>query len=68
MVIGNRALTYEQVKWAHEKWCNGYTLEEIGEALNCSLKTVRRSFDYYGFKRCKKAGRRRLEYGCKGTN
>lgn len=45
----SRALNYKQTEWAYKKWCDRYTLEEIGDALNCDHKTVRRSFGYYGF-------------------
>ena len=47
--INGRALCYEKVAWAYEKWIEGYTYYELGDALGCSFKTIRRSFDYYGF-------------------
>lgn len=37
-------LTPKQKKWAYDKWCEGYTIAEIGDALYCSTATVRRAF------------------------
>ena len=38
------ALTEKQKRWAYEKWCLGYTQEQIASALYVSVKTVRRAF------------------------
>jgi len=35
-----RLLTDKQVEWAYEKWCAGYTQEEIAEALYVCCSTV----------------------------
>lgn len=34
----NTALDKEQVRWAYTKWCEGYTLLQIAEALNVCKK------------------------------
>ena len=39
-----RSLTRKQTFWAYQKWCDGYRLVDIAEALNCHEKTIRRSF------------------------
>ena len=36
-------LTRKEIAWAYDKWCAGYTYEEIAEALYCSAKTVYRA-------------------------
>ena len=33
----------EKTKWAYEKWCEGYTYEQISEALYCCPLTVKRA-------------------------
>lgn len=58
MEHSNRALTYEQVVWSYKRFKNGYTLQELSEILFVSIKTIKRSFDYYGLERSHKAGRR----------
>ena len=58
MEHSNRALTYEQVLWSYKCFKNGYTLQELSEILFVSIKTIKRSFDYYGLERSHKAGRR----------
>lgn len=42
------ALTTERIEWAYEKWCLGYTLAQIAEALNVSSRTVSREFETLG--------------------
>lgn len=32
-----------QKEWAYSKWCEGYTQQQIAEALNCSPKTIQRA-------------------------
>lgn len=29
-----------QKEWAYSKWCEGYTQQQIAEALNCSHRTI----------------------------
>lgn len=41
----NTALDKEQVRWAYTKWCEGYTLLQIAEALNVCEKTIRRAIN-----------------------
>lgn len=41
--MANKALTRKQIYWAYEKWCLGYTLLQIAEALNVCERTVRRA-------------------------
>lgn len=39
---GQGILTQEQIEWAYQKWCEGYTQTEIGEALYVDMITVQR--------------------------
>ena len=39
----NKVLTKEKEEWAYQKWCEGYTQQQIAEALYVSEKTVQRS-------------------------
>lgn len=41
----NKFLTKEEEKWAYKKWCEGYTLLQIAEALNVCEKTIRRAIN-----------------------
>lgn len=41
----NTALDKEQVRWAYTKWCEGYTLLQIADALNVCEKTIRRAIN-----------------------
>lgn len=34
-------ITKEQAKWAYDRWCEGYTQQQIGEALNLTEVQVR---------------------------
>ena len=34
-----------QKRWAYKKWCEGYTLDQIAEALDCCRKTVQRAIN-----------------------
>lgn len=43
-----RILTPVQIEWAYEKWCLGYTLAQIAEALEVSSRTVSREFEKLG--------------------
>lgn len=43
-----RILTPAQIEWAYEKWCLGYTLAQIAEALEVSSRTVSREFEKLG--------------------
>ena len=54
-----RALTHDQVEWAYEKWCLGYTLAQIAEALEVSSRTISREFEKLGRPRV----RPKLVYG-----
>lgn len=36
-------LSHAQKEWAYAKWCEGYTLEQIADALYVCTKTVRRA-------------------------
>ena len=38
-----KALTKEQEKWAYDKWCVGYSHEEIAVALFVSSRTIERT-------------------------
>ena len=39
----NNILTNRQREWAYTKWCEGYTLYQIADALNVCTKTVSRA-------------------------
>ncbi len=52
--MDNTALTYEQVKWAHKKWCEGYTQAELADHFHVHVKTIRRSFKRYGLNKVKR--------------
>ncbi len=42
-IVAEPALSHKQIEWAYTKWCEGYTLEQIGDALYVCAKTVRRA-------------------------
>lgn len=44
-------LSMKELEWAYEKWCFGYTYEEIAKALYCSPKTLLREFKHHGWKK-----------------
>lgn len=44
-------LSTDELKWAYEKWCLGYTQEEIAAALYCSSKTLLREFQHRGWRK-----------------
>ena len=39
----SKVLTKEDEEWAYQKWCEGYTQQQIAEALYVCEKTVQRS-------------------------
>ena len=43
--MANKAiLTSEEKDWAYQKWCEGYTKNQIASALFVSTKTIDRAF------------------------
>lgn len=36
-------LTQQEKEWAYTKWCEGYTQNQIADALYCCTKTVARA-------------------------
>ena len=44
-IVAESALSLKQKEWAYTKWCEGYTLEQIGDALYVCAKTVRRAIN-----------------------
>lgn len=36
-------LTKKEIEWAYEKWCQGYTMLEIADALYVNERTVGRA-------------------------
>lgn len=38
-----KALNKKQIEWAYEKWCQGYTMLEIADALYVNERTVGRA-------------------------
>jgi hypothetical protein len=41
--VDKSALSQKQKFWAYEKWCEGYTLMQIADALDVCEKTIRRA-------------------------
>ena len=39
----DKLLTHAQCEWAYEKWCEGYTMEEIADCFQCSPRTISRT-------------------------
>jgi transcriptional regulator with XRE-family HTH domain len=44
-IVAEKILTDKQIEWAYTRWCEGYTLEQIGVALCVCSKTVRRAIN-----------------------
>lgn len=44
-------LSEAEIRWAHEKWCNSYSLREIAAALYVSEKCLRRHLTLRGLKK-----------------
>lgn len=42
-----KVLMVQEIKWAHEKWCTGYSLQEIADALYVNELTLRRALKGY---------------------
>lgn len=38
----HKALTPKEIKWAYQKWCEGYTQQQIADALFVDERTIRR--------------------------
>lgn len=51
MANPNSALTEKQVAWAYKKWCEGYSLYEIGRALYVHHNTVSYTLRAKGLKK-----------------
>lgn len=47
------ALTDDQAAWAFRKWCCGYTLTEIAQALHVSNSTLSAEFKVRGWQKQK---------------
>ena len=41
-------LTQREIDWAYEKWCEGYRLDQIADALYCNVRTISRAFRKHG--------------------
>lgn len=39
------ALSREEKEWTYKKWCEGYTQNQIADALFVSEKTIRRAIN-----------------------
>lgn len=46
-------LTEEEIMWAYEQWCHGYSKPEIALALHVSLSTLKRIFTQRNLKKIK---------------
>ena len=44
--MGKPKLTHKMKDWAYCKWCEGYTQQQIADALNVNLKTVQRAIGH----------------------
>lgn len=44
-------LSQKQISWAYEKYCEGYTLEQISSALYICKRTIMRAFKRNGLTR-----------------
>jgi DNA-binding XRE family transcriptional regulator len=44
-IVAESALSFKQKEWAYIKWCEGYTLDQIADALCVGSKTVRRAIN-----------------------
>ena len=40
-----KRITKQQIDWAYDRWCEGYTQSQIGEALNLHEKQVQYALD-----------------------
>lgn len=45
MRSGETLLTYKEKSWAYTKWCEGYTHQQIADALNVCPKTISRAIN-----------------------
>ena len=43
----HKRLTDKQIKWAHEKWIEGYALQKIGKALRVSRSLIHKNIAMY---------------------
>ena len=42
--------TYEQWRWAYERFCEGYTIASLAEFLGVHRESVRRAFNRHGWR------------------
>ena len=40
-----KALAPKEIEWAYQKWCEGYTQQQIADALFVCEKTIRRAIN-----------------------
>lgn len=40
-----KVLTLRQQIWAYARWCDGYTYQQIADALNVCPKTIQRAIN-----------------------
>ena len=40
-----KVLTPKEIEWAYQKWCEGYTQQQIADALFVCKKTIRRAIN-----------------------
>ena len=43
--MAEKILSFKEVEWAYEKYCEGYTQQQIADALYVCTKTVRRAIN-----------------------
>lgn len=46
-----KALSSQQLAWAHARWCEGYSIAQISEAFGVCDKTVSRAFHDKGLRK-----------------
>ncbi len=39
------AISIRMKAWAYTKWCEGYTQQQIADALHCSHRTIQRAIN-----------------------
>lgn len=44
-------MTNKKIKWAYQKWCEGFSVREISDALDVDMATVYKTFKKRGLVR-----------------
>lgn len=62
--MAERIFAYDKAKDIYARWLNGESMKKLANENYCHFRTIRRTFDYYGFYRSSEPGRRKSN----GTN